>query len=496
MVWGCSRSDSEQKRAIELLNERRFSEVISLLEDTDSPDKQRLLAQAHLGASGFELLPFIRSVLNEQDLRGWDELLTFARSGCEAQKVELKSAPKVPPICGLIRALNQVPFQSIFERSEAVTHIQSAHRIYSYLALTSSKPSDHFEYSISAMLLLAAHIRSLVDETNVVVLKRYADLTLSDAMRVDHHLIHHSKGALLRFLDIAQGLRLSYRDFAKLIRSQDGKVLLSVNGVPLVFSDQLTEEKLLLWVREVILSPVDRAETRFYEAYSTHRDSFKDSLLKLPVHAFQDSILRTQEGALLTLFNGISGQFRRLVLALTARSDEAVRWGSDSVFGFGNDRLTRFVVSLNQVWALESSQPLRDWIGANADWIQVLGELIIQIEEILELNQDPEIRRFIESVTLRYCDKSPDCASIIQGFNDGSLNFDSRVLKWVGGWVSLANDMAKTSSPRVLDWQSKIESWLGDAELWLKGDVPPSRIPQSTTPGRASPKNKKTKRVR
>jgi hypothetical protein len=198
----------------------------------------------------------------------------------------------------------------------------------------------------------------------------------------------------------------------------------------------------------------------------------------------------------LTLFNGISGQFRRLVLALTARSDEAVRWGSDSLFGFGNDRLTRFVVSLNQVWALESSQPLRDWIGANADWIQSLDELIVQIEEILELNLDPEIRRFIESVTLRYCDKSPDCIRIIEGFNDGSLKFDSRVLNWVRGWVGLANDMAKTASPRVLDWQSKIESWLGDAELWLKGEVPPSRIPQSTTPGRASPKNKKTKRAR
>jgi hypothetical protein len=364
---GCSRpenqKDSQLSQAETLLNQGNFSGAITylngvLVNDPGDTDFEALLATAHLGNAGFELLPVVSALLGAQnftDQNIWNE------PTCDPSAADALSDLDVE--CALYRYVQLLP-------AADNPDFLAAQAIYRTYFPNPSQTSEDINFIAGVVEFSSALTRVKVLLNNDLVNQMNYGVTNDPTQFPYDVTIHHTKRLITEVNWAIQRFQNSYDTLSSFVGSFNGENVLTVGTRTLTFDGSLDTASFLRFVSGIIQ---DR---------SVVFDQSLSSLTTARMHALGQGILPLLAAADpqdVTLTNGtysFSFQFTGFTSTiLNTLADDIDKNVTVSLFELAYSNpppiVQQFLTAGSQAWDSESGAPLEAYFAAtNTPWLQ------------------------------------------------------------------------------------------------------------------------------
>jgi hypothetical protein len=375
-VSACGTSAPERNRLEELDRARQLidrKEYLQAVESLDSslkywPGDQgfaELLGSAHLGAAGFELLPFVKRVLGAQDtvpLGLYDEPV------CAAGAVEHFSELEFN--CALYRIMKQLPPVDDF-------HFLAARNVYRQYFGDPKSTHSHVNF-ISGLVEFGSALTRARVLLNSELVSTAKEALATDMMKFPlDPAIHHLKRGIDELNRAIERFRYSYSELNKLIAAQEGTPLLTIGGRTLLFNGSLQIGDFVRFLGDIVYDRGEALDRELSEAATQRVNALAPGFLTL-FDILTTGVLPVEGPAFpqLTVSGRLKTGFgifvRNWMYAAAERSDLRVEVRFFELAWTNPPPLVRdFMKAAQDSWDLESGDPLRAYfIRTGPEWLE------------------------------------------------------------------------------------------------------------------------------
>lgn len=232
---------SEMDRARALINDKKYEEAAEHLENLYSkyPSDSQVayfLAQAHLGAGGFEMLEFVSQVTAPQEVE--IELAGKKIIECDEGSIQRYQGQDIR--CMLVRV------------SEHLFNADNSHILRAKFLLRRHFPTANGTRSDINFVSALVETGSALSRFKLLLeLGAPAHSSMTIAPRLSY-VIHQIKNMLREFFWGLIRARFSYQKIRKLIATVDGRPILKIGKESLVFSEYLNEQEIFSFFPQAI----------------------------------------------------------------------------------------------------------------------------------------------------------------------------------------------------------------------------------------------------
>lgn len=256
LAVSCGQNQSDRSRvdhAIHAMNNRQYDEAVSILESVYAENPAHssnalLLAQAHLGKAGFEMMGLIEKVAGAQENVDPDQYWVD-QPHCDSGPIEKIAGYDVR--CLIFRLMNNLP------DAEDPSLIRARNILRSAFKDPAQTPSDaNFLSALVEFSSAFYRIREFGKTQSKVLLEQEPN----DVATADQQfklVSHHLKRFLIETHYGFKRLRYSYGKLARIVKSMDGKPMVTIGDRTLMFSDNLDTADILRFASVLVQ---DRAE--------------------------------------------------------------------------------------------------------------------------------------------------------------------------------------------------------------------------------------------
>ena len=373
LLSGCSSSKNSRTSALEfahdLLDQKQYSDAVPFLADLlhDYPgdlDVASLLANAHLGRAGIEILPIITAVMGVQD------------------EVPLKLHQE--PVCprGAVENLTELEYDCLIyrflKRAPAADHpdVLAARDLFRKYFPDAAKQSSSINFVAGFAEAASALSRLKILLNADFVAQMDYGVKVNPKLFPYDPAIHHSKSLISEINWGLERFRGSYSRFTSLVQSLNGQALWKIGSQTLVFDESIKTSDILRFAAAVAQEKTLPLDKYLSEVATENMGEMSAGLLEIIKAASPVPMMASTLGGY-----ALSVHFGNYLAGVLGAMAESLDKDVEVTFfelAWKNPPLIvrNFLAAAEKSWDIESGAPLLSYYDeTEAAWMDLKGIL-------------------------------------------------------------------------------------------------------------------------